>query len=1112
MATFSEFRNSFPESRNEKGERFEIFLSEWMFKHHPVLSSQFKEVWRFTDWPKAWSGKDIGTDLIAEDYNGKICAIQAKCYKEESSIPKGHVDSFLSDSARSIIDYRYLIATTDRIGLSATVTIEGQEKPVHMFLLSDFLDPFNWPESLASLDEYKPRKPHQRKPHQLKAIDDVTKKLEDRGQLIMACGTGKTLAGQRIAEKLKCKTTLVLLPSLILLSKTVKEWVNEREEDFIFLPVCSDKNVTTGDDEIALSNSELPMRSTTNAAEIVEFLRRKRNKVVFATYQSSPKVAEAFRLGTVSPLDLILADEAHRCAGKISPEFSTVLDNKKIPAKRRLFMTATPRMYSSSLKNKVNEVDIQIASMDDEVVFGPVLHHLTFGQAIAHDPPLLTDYRVVVVGVNEASYRSLVEERALLKTKGGVEDDARSLATLLGLSKAIKNYDLKRVISFHNRVTLARDFADSFMKFQQDLKAEAKPEGKITYRHVSGEMPTSERVRKLRALGSLTDEDRYLLANARCLSEGVDVPALDGVAFIDPKRSKIDIIQAVGRAIRLSAGKETGTIVIPVFLSDSEDPDEVLSTSEFDQVWEVVNALRSHEETLGDMLDEFRTKLARKQKVSFKGSKLIIDLPATMPPHFIDAFETKLIETTTASWDFLYGLLIEYQKEFGNCLVHNGYRINGFRLGSWVSNQRHLKNSLPRDRLEKLNALAFVWDAFEQAWDEAFQYLCNYKKLNGDCLVPQREVFEGFALGTWVGTQRKLGGDISAERLEKLNSIGFSWNPIEESWDKGLEHLAQYHAEKGDCLVPRDYVSKNFPLGHWVSRQRKSRTSLTKEKVAKLNGLQFVWNTRKDAWEQGFSRLENYKMQNGNCIVKKGYVIDGFNLGSWVVRQRNQRGELTTEQFNRLDSIGFNWEVHKDAWQTGYSYLAAYKALHGDCLVPNRHKIDGFNLGTWVANQRSDKQTMSKKRFEKLNGIGFVWDVMDYKWQRGLYQLKSYKAAYGDCLVPQRYQVNGIALGTWVFRLRASKEELSRDQLDTLNSLGFVWDLKQDAWNKAISCLRAYKESNGHCRVPNGYKAQGFSLGQWVSKQRRLGNSISSERRLELEALGFEWDFQKRNV
>ena len=628
MATFDQFRDSFPEDNDVKGKRFETFLCHWLLKEHPVYKNKFRKVWHFEDWPKRWSPRDIGTDLIAEDTEGKICAIQAKFYRAENYIPKGHVDSFLADSSRDVVDYRLLIATTDRIGINATNAIEGQAIPVQMFLLSDFLSaPLSWPNGSDSFKELKAREPHEPRPHQQAAIDDVCEKLNGRGQLIMACGTGKTLTGQRIAEKLEAKTTLVLLPSLLLLSKTVSDWLVEAKQDFRFLPVCSDNSVTKKvEDEIELSTSELSVGTTTDADEIASFLKRRGNKVIFSTYQSSPKIAEAFTKHSLKPFDLIIADEAHRCAGKSSADYSTVLDAGLLPAKHRLFMTATPRTFKAHVKKKAKENDIEIASMDDETIFGPVLHHLTFGQAIANDPPLLTDYRVLVIGVNKDSVREMVEERTLVRTEEGVEDDARSLAIQVGLAKAIRDYDLKRVITFHSKISLAKNFASSFNEFKDHLKEDQRPSGSITYEHVSGKMPTSERSNKLRALGALEEEDRYLLANARCLSEGVDVPALDGVAFVDPKRSEIDIIQAVGRAIRLSDDKETGTIVIPVFLSDSDDPDEVISASEFDQVWKVVNALRSHDESLGEELDELRVQIGRKQKISLRGSKIVFDV------------------------------------------------------------------------------------------------------------------------------------------------------------------------------------------------------------------------------------------------------------------------------------------------------------------------------------------------------------------------------------------------------------------------------------------------------------------------------------------------------
>jgi len=593
----------------------------------------------------------------------------------------------------------------------------------------------------------------------------------------MACGTGKTLVGQRIAEKIGSKSTLVLLPSLLLLSKTALDWVSERESVFIHLLVCSDSSVIKQEDEIAISNSELNFRSTTDANEIATFLKRPESKVIFSTYQSSPEIAEAFKQHELTPFDLIIADEAHRCAGKVSSDYATVLSEELIPAKRRLFMTATPRMYTANLKKKAQENDVEVASMDDESVFGPVLHRLSFGQAIANDPPLLTDYRVLVVGVNDTTYQEMVEDRALVRADSGLEDDARSLATQIGLSKAIKDYDLTRVISFHSRINLARDFSTSFKAVQNFLKSDSKPSGRLTYNHVSGDMPTSERNKKLKALRALENEDRYLLANARCLSEGVDVPTLDGVAFIDPKRSEIDIIQAVGRAIRLSEGKQTGTIVIPVFISETDNPDEILKASEFDQVWQVVNALRSHDEVLGEMLDKLRVALGRKQKIDLKGTKIVFDVPQKIGSDFAEAFETKLVETATASWEAWFGLLQEYQAEFTDCLVPRGFVYKGLNLDHWVNNQRATKDDLSKERISRLDAIGFIWEPLTKQWEDAFNALVAYKAEFDDCLVKKGFVYKDVELSNWANRQRSRKDELSQERISRLDAIGFIWEP-----------------------------------------------------------------------------------------------------------------------------------------------------------------------------------------------------------------------------------------------------------------------------------------------------------------------------------------------
>ncbi len=1112
MATFEEFRSTFPESSNDKGESFEVFLSEWMFKHHPLLSSQFKKIWRFSEWPKAWSSTDIGTDLIAEDHHGKICAIQAKFYQETGTIPKTGIDSFLSDTNRAVVDYRLLIATTDRLSMNAINAIEGQEKPVQSFTLKDFLEPFEWPESLESLNKYQPREPHQPRPHQIAAIDDVSAKIESRGQLLMACGTGKTLTGQRIAEKLASKSTLVLLPSLLLLSKTVKDWVSEREQDFIFLPVCSDKSVTKQTDEIAVNDSELCFRSTTDALEIAEFLKRSENKVIFSTYQSSPQIAEAFRQHELKPFDLVIADEAHRCAGKVSSDYSTVLDESLLPSERRLFMTATPRTYKAHIRKKDRDNEIEIASMDDESTFGPVLHNLTFGQAIDNDPPLLTDYRVVVVGVNTESVKEMVEERTLVKMENSLEGDARSLAIQVGLAKAIKKYDLKRVITFHSRIKQAQNFAKGFTGFQKHLKLDQKPTGEITYEHVSGEMSTSERSKKLRALGALEDEDRYLLANARCLSEGVDVPALDGVAFVDPKRSETDIIQAVGRAIRLSEGKEKGTIVIPVFLSDSDDPDEVISTSAFDQVWKVVNALRSHDATLGEELDALRTKLGRKQKISLEGSKIVFDVHQQVGDEFIEAFETKLVETTTESWEFWYGLLQTYKEQHGHCRVPSVLKFNDVNLGQWVSKQRTAKDQMPPERLQRLDDLGFVWDAFTEKWEGGFAALQAYKEQHGHCRVPRGHPFKGVNLGKWVSKQRTAKDQMPPERIQRLDDLGFVWDVYAEQWEEGFAALQAYKEQHGHCRVPRGHPFKGVNLGHWVGTQRARKDQMTPERKQRLDDLGFVWDFLTEQWEESFTALQAYKEQHGDCRVPDGLKFKGVTLGRWVVTQRTSKDQMPSERIQQLDDLGFVWNPHTEQWEEGFTALQAYKEQHGDCRVPQRHPFKGVTLGRWVMTQRTSKDQMTPERKQRLDDLGFVWDFLTEQWEESFAALQAYKEQHGDCRVPSVLKFNGLNLGVWINNQRKAKDEMPSERKQRLDDLGFVWDFLTEQWEESFTALQAYKEQHGDCRVPQGLKFNGFNLGRWVSVQRMKKDQMTPERKQRLDDLGFIWDARgKRN-
>jgi predicted helicase len=362
MASFSDLLATFDPDAGKRGRQFEHFI-KWFLKNDPEWATQVNEVWLWNDYPGQW-GRDKGIDLVFRDKNEKIWAVQAKCYSPDYEITKSDVDKFLSESNRKQIDHRLLIATTDGLGANAREVLDGQEKKVVRYLLTHFESAaVDYPDSIAELSKGKRKPPPDLdRPHQIEAIDNVVKGFQtaNRGQLIMACGTGKTFVCLWVKERLKAKRTLVLVPSLGLLSQILSEWTFAAREPFDALCVCSDQTVNRREEDEAISHiSDLPFPVLSDVGEIAHFMRRDKDQVIFSTYQSSPLIAQAQKNRGVPHFDLVIADEAHRCAGKSDTVFGTVLDDRLIKSERRLFATATPRVYRASLKKTAEELALK---------------------------------------------------------------------------------------------------------------------------------------------------------------------------------------------------------------------------------------------------------------------------------------------------------------------------------------------------------------------------------------------------------------------------------------------------------------------------------------------------------------------------------------------------------------------------------------------------------------------------------------------------------------------------------------------------------------------------------------------------------------------------------
>ena len=978
MASFDEFYKSLPqgsdqESSRKRGEYFEKVFIPWFLKKDPVWASKVSQVWLWEDYPKRW-GRDCGIDLVYEDLEGKHWAVQCKCISPNNDIPKKDIDSFLSESNDPRIYGRVLIASTDGMSKNAEQVLERQEKQVVRFMLDDFRKSWvDFPSSLEDISTGRRKEKYTPKPHQNEAIKNVIEgfQKEDRGQLLMACGTGKTLTSLWIKEALNAKWTLVLVPSLGLLSQTLRKWIEHSENKLNWICVCSDKSVAKQDkttDNMVERVSGLGVPVTSDPKDIQDFLENENGGVVFSTYQSSELVADSHKNPSTPGFDITFADEAHRCTGKVSSAFACVLDRERIRSDKRLFMTATPRVLSKQIKKKADEENINLACMDNVSQFGEVFHQLDFSEAI--ETELLSDYKVVIVGVDDPSVEAKIIDRMIVDTGNECTIDTETLANHIALAKAIKDYDLRRMITFHGRVKSAKKFSEDHPLILDWMPEESKSSKSTMTSYVSGEMNAKTRNTEINKLRNISEQQVGILANARCLSEGVDIPTLDGIAFFNPRSSQVDIIQAVGRAIRKSENKTDGYIILPVYLGDTTNVKDEILQSRFKDIWNVILALKSQDNLLRETLDQLRIDLGRRNSTDKSGkglSKIIFALPSRISTAFSDSLTTILVRETTDNWMERYGQLKEYIEINSDALVPQNHPT----LGKWVLNNRneYKKKKISKDRINLLNKIGFIWDCLEHEWQNRYQELKQYVEQNGDALVPQSHPI----LGSWIGSQRnsRKAGKLSDDRIKLLDAIGFLWDPHEEKWQKQYRELKKYIKDNGNHLVPSD----NPIIGRWVVKQRSmySQGKLSQNRIKLLNEIGFIWDLDEHAWQLKYKELKLYIEKNGDALVRRSHPT----LGRWTLHQRNLYNlkKLPDKHFLLLEEIGFIWNPRDHEWRANFRLYNQYIKETGNTWIATSHPT----LGNWVHVQRRSKSngTLSQEYIQLLNEVGFVWNRLD---------------------------------------------------------------------------------------------------------------------------------------
>jgi len=1138
-----------------RGAAFEVFAEAYLATQRKYDAAQ---VWPHGSVPLdilknlGLTQQDRGVDGVLQTLLGQFNAYQIKFRTGRPSLTWRELSTFFGLTDNSHIHNRVVFTNCDQFpddlkNRRGFFCIRGSD--LDRLEADDFRAIEAW---LADATFTAPKKSP--KEHQAEALDGLLPALQthDRVSAIMACGTGKTLVALWIAERLEAKRVLVLLPSLALLRQTLHEWVRETNlPPWPWLCVCSDLTVKDGIDPLVTQQSDLDFQVTTDTTSVRSFLDASFAgvKIIFSTYQSASVLGAAMQPGEA--FDFAVFDEAHKTAGREGRNFAFALDDKNLSIRKRLFLTATPRHYNPLAKNKDGGAQL-VFSMDKPEIYGPIAYRLPFSEAAKRG--IISDYKVIISEVTSDMVNDELLRRGIVLVKGE-EIKARQVANQIALQSAIEKYNVSKVFTFHSRVDAAKSFtSDGATGISNHLQG-------FHCEHIEGAMPTAYRERVMRVFKSAP---HAILSNARCLTEGVDVPAVDMVAFLAPRRSMVDIVQATGRAMRRSPGKQFGYVLVPLYVEKTrgETVEQAVLRSNFDEIWKVLQALKEQDDLLSQIIDDMR--IERGRTGGFDESRFRERVEMIGPEISLDSLKQSItaacLDAIGEGWFERYGQLLAYQQKYGNQDMPARWPENQ-KLATWVVNQRVLQKDgvLEDEKIELLNRIGFKWSPHASTWRTYYLALLDYRNRFGNCFVPLNWK-ENKKLARWVSSQRVdyVRNKLSSERIALLEKIGFEWTGGVATWDERFAELCAYKERFGHTLVPVKW-KENPLLGGWVSAQRYkgNQGKLNKEFETRLNSIGFVWKVPRIAkpaevstskleeqWLEMFGRFKEYAAVHG---VSRVEVVDDETrkLNRWMLgqRQARKRGKLTEARIRALEEIGFEWKgprisnpakflTHKyeSLWLEMFTRFKEYAATHG---VSSIEVIDDATrkLNRWIIWQRQARKLgkLSEARIQALDGIGFVWqriarksvlkpistlsepEIPKRSWDELFSDLTDFYKLHGHCNVPADWAANP-ELAVWVGLQRGAKRRnrLTADQLRRMDDIGFAWSIHDGDWDVMFAKLVEYLRPMHNGKPRN--VAMSAELRRWTLTQRQFKNrgELEPERERKLNSIGFEWQPHSR--
>jgi superfamily II DNA or RNA helicase len=1117
------------------GKLFEYF-TKLCFLHDSEFAAEYdcKDVYLYEEIPNDLKQKlnlptvEHGIDLLIVDRDEKVIAIQCKFKNDETVKLNWNADKLgnFFGFARNA-DLHCVFSNSSDITQVAQNLTDNFKFFSYSHLQNISAATFEKMRNALigePIKEIKKPTPHD---YQQDAIEAVVNHFKDneRGQLILPCGAGKTLTSLWIKEKLQATNTLVLVPSLALLRQIKSNWNEAYNTKFIRLNVCSEKDIDADiDNDIAVIHTyEIPGNVTSDKNLVASFLQRPENKVVFSTYQSLQVVVDALQVVPDFQFDLIIADEAHKTAGfEDLNKFTLVHNKEKVRGVKRLYMTATPRIASPELKAKHTGRITFLKDMSNPKVYGKEAYRMTFGTAITKK--ILVNYKIIAVGVSDSDLKKYIERNIQLTKSESITDYAHNYA----LNIVMEKYKAFHALTFHSRIKNAVAFATRHNRLVPNAISTS----------ISGTQTTSEREIILKAF---EQADKAVVSNAKCLTEGVDVPVIDVVYYSDPKNSKIDIVQSAGRALRKAKhrNKEMGFIVVPIFHKDRETVEDAIEKSDYKNLITVIRSLCDQDERLVTEINELAwEKENRKQKATIEftfsddQTERVIQFEQ-IQEKLKNALFNQVIETLKDSWEIHYKEVEQYFKANGNSNIPARYKLkNGFGLGTWCVSQRvnFNKGLLSDSEIKKLEKVNFDFDPDKSLFESDYKLLLEYKAIHGHVNVPTM----GNTLGRKVNRLRinYRKGLLNPERVQQLLAIGFQFSFEEsKSWEERFEELKEYYETHNTKQVSS---AINLALYSWERRQREanSKNKLDKELVQKLNSINFDWSYSNDkkvtlSWQKKYELLSEYFPTYNSVKISKDHPQ--YEILKQFVKElkySNSRNRLNETKLKLLADIGIKLENTKREffdWDVMTNRLIQYNQTNGNFFVKKIIDKDLFNWLNRVRlkyreNQLDDLQINSilktgyvfntYKRVEHEKEIG----AQEKNWLQNYNLLKE--------LIQNGNSFSSIAeinpiLNGWMQNQRFihSRNKLKPHRKELLDEINFPFEkgggkwkgtrksgrVKSEItpldWKLNYNQLLLFKKNHSHLDVPSKEK----DLYRWMQIQRQsFREDILNDEQLKL--------------